>query len=103
MALASELDACWAAGISPMRLMRVPMLAALLLSLAHVGLRGFVEPRSEQRLDRMGQQARTGDFGLSLRAGELRHLSATSLSSPTKWNRIAADWAKSSFKPPAQR
>jgi lipopolysaccharide export LptBFGC system permease protein LptF len=58
-----------------MRLMRVPMIAGLLLSLAHVGIRGFAEPWSEQRLDRIGQQARMGDFGVSVRAGELRYLS----------------------------
>jgi len=73
LALNHELEALFAIGMSPARLMRIPMLVGLLLAAIHVGLRGYAEPWGERQLDRIGQAARSGDLGISVAAGEFRH------------------------------
>jgi lipopolysaccharide export system permease protein len=76
LALNHELEALFALGISPARLMRVPMLIGLMLMAIHVGLRGYAEPWGERELDHIGQAARSGDLGISITAGEFRHFGA---------------------------
>lgn len=73
MALDRELDALFAVGFSPRRLMRVPMMIGISLAVAHVGLRGYAEPWGERRLDEIGQAARSGDLGIAITAREFRH------------------------------
>jgi lipopolysaccharide export system permease protein len=76
MALDHELEALCATGLSPARLLRMPMLIGLLLGAVHVGLRGYAEPWGERQLDHIGLAARSGDLGIAIRAGEFQHFGA---------------------------
>jgi lipopolysaccharide export system permease protein len=76
MALDHELDALFAVGLSPVRLMRMPMMIGVLLAMIHVGLRGYAEPWGERQLDEIGRAARSGDLGIAIAPGEFRHFGA---------------------------
>jgi len=76
MALDHELDALFAVGFSPQRLMRVPMMIGIVLAMAHIGLRGYAEPWGERQLDNIGHAARSGDLGIAITAREFRHFGA---------------------------
>lgn len=69
MGLRAELVSLWSFGLSPTRVLLVPMTLALLLRAAHLGLRGYVEPIGERHLDGIGQALKTGDLGVRLQAG----------------------------------
>lgn len=67
LALSGELDILWAVGISPLRALRVPMVIALAIALLHIGLRGYVQPWGEQRLDALGYAAGSGELGIAIK------------------------------------
>jgi lipopolysaccharide export system permease protein len=51
-------------------LLRVPLLFGLAVALLHAGLRAYVEPAGEQRLDALGASIAIGNLGLSIAPGE---------------------------------
>lgn len=69
-ALQGELDIFASVGLSPGRLLRVPLMFGLTVALLHVGLRAYVEPAGEQRLDALGTSIALGNLGLSIAPGE---------------------------------
>lgn len=68
LALSGELDILWAVGMSPLRALRVPMIIGLAVALLHIGLRGYVQPWGEQRLDALGYAASSGELGVAIKA-----------------------------------
>lgn len=70
LALKGELDILMSVGLSPWRLLRVPLLLGLLVALFHVGLRGYIQPLGEQRLDALGSAIAGGNLGMRITAGE---------------------------------
>jgi lipopolysaccharide export system permease protein len=73
LSLSGELDILSATGLSPLRILRVPLLLGLTVATLHVGVRGFVQPLGEQRLDALGNAIGSGDLGMSIKAGEFLH------------------------------
>ena len=69
-ALHGELDIFASIGLSPGRLLRVPLLFGLAVALLHLGLRAYVEPAGEQRLDALGASIALGNLGLSIAPGD---------------------------------
>ncbi len=69
-AISGELDIFASIGLSPARLLRVPLLLALAVAMLHAGLRAYVEPAGEQRLDALGTSIALGNLGLSIAPGE---------------------------------
>lgn len=69
-ALKGELDILMSVGLSPWRLLRVPLLLGLLVALLHAGLRGYIQPVGEQRLDALGSAIAMGNLGMTITAGE---------------------------------
>ena len=69
-ALQGELDIFASIGLSPARLLRVPLLFGLAVALLHAGLRAYVEPVGERRLDALGTSIAAGNLGLSIAPGE---------------------------------
>src|SRR3546814_10753409 len=57
-------------GLSPWRLLRVPLLLGLLVAFCHAGLRGYIQPVGEQRLDALGSAIAVGNLGMTITAGE---------------------------------
>lgn len=73
LALKGELDILMSVGLSPRRLLRVPLLLGLLVALFHAGLRGYIQPVGEQRLDALGSAIAVGNLGMTITAGEFLH------------------------------
>lgn len=69
-ALQGELDIFSSIGLSPARLLRVPLLFGLAVALLHGGLRAYIEPAGEQRLDALGTSIARGNLGLSIAPGD---------------------------------
>lgn len=69
-ALQGELDIFASIGLSPGRLLRVPLMFGLAVALLHAGLRAYIEPAGEQRLDALGKSIALGNLGLSIAPGE---------------------------------
>lgn len=69
-ALQGELDIFASIGLSPRRLLRAPLMFGLAVALLHVGLRAYIEPAGEQRLDALGTSIALGNLGLSIAPGE---------------------------------
>jgi lipopolysaccharide export system permease protein len=74
LALSSELDALTASGISWMRLLRMPMLLALLLCLLNVALVGFLQPYNRYAYEGLRFELRSGALGASIKVGEFAKL-----------------------------
>ncbi|WP_257549221.1 MULTISPECIES: LptF/LptG family permease [unclassified Sphingopyxis] len=69
-ALQGELDIFASIGLSPRRLLRAPLMFGLAVALLHVGIRAYIEPAGEQRLDALGTSIALGNLGLSIAPGE---------------------------------
>jgi lipopolysaccharide export system permease protein len=69
LAMNSELDILMATGVSPWRIRRSAMLLAVLTTLMVLGVRGWIEPVGEARLDRLLGAIRAGDYGAAIRPG----------------------------------
>ena len=88
-ALQGELDIFASIGLSPARLLRVPLMFGLSVALLHAGLRAYIEPAGEQRLDALGTSIALGNLGLSIapreflrpRTGTMFHVDAVDRSS----------------------
>jgi lipopolysaccharide export system permease protein len=75
LALASELDALQAVGISYLRLLKVPLLLSVaMVALTYVTV-GYVEPFAEYGLQHLLFEVRSGQFGFSVKVGEFIRLS----------------------------
>jgi lipopolysaccharide export system permease protein len=72
LALSGELDIFWSVGLSPWRVLRVPLLLGLAICVAHIGVRGYLQPWGEERLDALGKQAGSGDLGVAIKAGQFQ-------------------------------
>jgi lipopolysaccharide export system permease protein len=70
LALSSELDALIATGVSYTRLLRVPMLYALLFAAINIGLVGFMQPYSRYAYEGLRFELRSGALGASINVGE---------------------------------
>ena len=70
LATTSELDALRAVGISYNRLLRVPMLIALLFAVINFGIVGFLQPVSRYAYENLRFELRSGALGASIKVGE---------------------------------
>lgn len=73
LALSGELNVVGAAGISPWRMLRAPMIVACLCTLLFVATRGYLEPWGERQLVAFGNSVRVGELGMMLKAGQFYH------------------------------
>ena len=74
LALSSELDALRAVGISYNRLLRVPMLFALVFAVVNVGIVGYLQPYSRYAYEGLRFELRSGALGASIKVGEFARL-----------------------------
>ena len=75
LALSSELDALAGCGVSSWRMLRQPLIIALVSCLSVLVIRGFVEPANERQLDEIGRSVKQGKFGFGLEPGVQQQLS----------------------------
>lgn len=73
LATSSELDVLRAVGMSYNRLLRVPYLFAIGLSIVNLGIVGFVQPDARYQYEKLRFQLRTGALGASIKVGEFTH------------------------------
>lgn len=66
LALSVELDILWAVGMSPLRVLRVPMVISLAIALLHIGLRGYVQTRQSSVFARSAIAKKAGRQGILL-------------------------------------
>ncbi len=74
LALTSELDALRAVGVSYNRMLRVPMLFALVFAIVNFGVVGFLQPISRYAYEGLRFELRSGALGASIKVGEFAHL-----------------------------
>ena len=77
LALSSELDALRAAGISYNRMLRVPLLFALVFAIVNFAIVGFLEPYSRYAYEGLQFELRSGALGASIKVGEFAKLAKT--------------------------
>ena len=74
LALSSELDALRGIGVGYGRLLRVPYMYALGLTLLNMVIVGFVEPYARYRYEGLRFDLRSGALGASIKVGEFNQL-----------------------------
>jgi lipopolysaccharide export system permease protein len=67
LALSGELDILAASGLGTRRILLVPAAFGLLTCALLIGLRGYVQPVGEEKLDRIGYSVAQGLFGIPLK------------------------------------
>ena len=77
LALSSELDALRAVGVSYNRMLRVPLLFAVVFAVASFLIVGFFEPYSRYAYEGLQFELRSGALGASIKVGEFAHLAKT--------------------------
>lgn len=70
LSLRGELDIFEAAGVSPCRWFRFPMLVALAIAVLLLWTQGWLVPAGERRLAELGRQLESGRFGYQLETGQ---------------------------------
>lgn len=75
LALGNELDALQTIGCSYLRLMRVPLMLAVPMAALTFVTVGYVQPVAEYALQTLLFEVRTGQFGLSIKLGEMVRVS----------------------------
>ena len=75
LAVSSELDALQTIGCSYLRLMRVPLMMAIPMAALTFITVGYIQPIAEYALQNLLFEVRTGQFGLSIKLGEIVHVS----------------------------
>lgn len=70
LALSGEFDVIAAAGVSPLRMLRMPLVMAVVSAALLLLARGYLEPWGERQLDRFGAALRAGELGVAIHAGE---------------------------------
>lgn len=74
LALSSELDILRAVGLGYTRLLRVPMLYAVLLAIVNFGLVAYIQPSSRYLYEELRFELRSGAFGAKVKVGEFNNL-----------------------------
>ena len=74
LATSSEFDAIASAGISHLRLLRVPLLYSVGLALITLWIVGFIQPYSRYAYEGLRFDLRSGARGASIKVGEFAHL-----------------------------
>lgn len=74
LAANSELDAILGTGQSYIRLLKVPMLFALILAAANVGVVGYLAPLSRYAYEGLHFELRSGALGATIKVGEFASL-----------------------------
>ena len=74
LALSSELDAMRGIGIGYGRLLRVPFLYAIPLTLLNFGIVGYLEPYSHYRYEGLRFDLKSGALGAAIKVGEFNQL-----------------------------
>ncbi len=77
LALSSELDALRAVGVSYNRMLRVPILFAVVFAGVSYAIVGFAEPYSRYAYEGLQFELRSGALGASIKVGEFAHLAKT--------------------------
>ncbi len=77
LALSSELDALRAVGVSYTRMLRVPMLFALVFAGVSFFIVGFAEPYSRYAYEGLQFELRSGALGASIKVGEFAKIAKT--------------------------
>ena len=77
LALSSELDALRAVGVSYTRLLRVPLVFAVVFAGVNFAIVGFVEPYSRYAYEGLRFELRSGALGASIKVGEFAKLAKT--------------------------
>ena len=77
LALSSELDALRAAGVSYNRMLRVPILFAIVFAFVNFAIVGFLEPYSRYAYEGLQFELRSGALGASIKVGEFAKLAKT--------------------------
>jgi lipopolysaccharide export system permease protein len=75
LALSSELDVLRALGVSYARLLKMPYIYALGLSIVNLAIVGFVQPYSHYAYEGLRYELRSGALGASIKVGEFTKLS----------------------------
>lgn len=73
LALSSELDVLLATGQGYNRLMRVPFLFAIGLTIASFFMVGYIQPHTRYAYEGLRYDLRTGAFGAAIKIGEFTH------------------------------
>ena len=68
LALSGELDVISAIGISPLRLIRTPLVLAFIAAFLLLATRGYSEPWGERQLDALGLAVKAGELGMAIQA-----------------------------------
>jgi lipopolysaccharide export system permease protein len=74
LALSSELDALRAVGLSYWRLLRVPLIYAIILASVNLAIVGFAQPYARFQYERLRFELRSGALGASIKVGEFTKL-----------------------------
>ena len=77
LALSSELDALRAVGVSYNRMLRVPMVLAIVFAVVSFLIVGFAEPYSRYAYEGLQFELRSGALGASIKVGEFAKLAKT--------------------------
>jgi lipopolysaccharide export system permease protein len=70
LALSGEFDIFASVGLSPARMLRIPLIIAVLCAALLLVTRGYLEPWGERKLDAFGSAVRAGELGMAIKAGE---------------------------------
>lgn len=79
LAQEQELASALACQVSPMRLMRMPILFGLLFAMFNATIVSYVRPYAEYKYSKLSFDARHGAFGVSLEAGKFTKLGPETL------------------------
>lgn len=74
LAQSNELDIIGAIGLSPRRMLRVPLLFAIAAAALFLGLRMVAQPWGEGRLEKLQSALHRGDLGIGIEAGRFLDL-----------------------------
>jgi lipopolysaccharide export system permease protein len=74
LALSSELDVMRGVGMSSARLLKVPYMYAIALTLVNLAIVGFAQPYSRFAYERLSYELRSGALGASIKVGEFTNL-----------------------------
>ena len=75
LALHNELEAFFNAGLSHLRVIRMPIVLAIILTLITFLTVAFIQPKAEYALQDLLYRVRTGQFGMSIKDGQFLRLS----------------------------
>lgn len=74
LATGSEMDSIISAGVSHLRLLKMPFIYAALLAIVTLWLVGFIQPYSRYAYEGLRFELRSGALGASIKVGDFAHL-----------------------------